>query len=130
MRKRRTITREPEPRYVERARHVDNAVAKEIDHTIVTRIDQVDEGILVTYSNDSQILVPIMGSEELVVDINEAGDKITIHLDYGQKNILSRALVTPVQLPLETEVVAIGVNGAQVQLTLQELANLLKPYLT
>lgn len=130
MKRRRTITKIPEPRYVERAKHCDNVVSEKVDHTIVSELAQVDEGLIVTYSNDSQILLPIMGSEELVVDINETGDKITIHLDNQFKNILAKALVTPSIIPSEVEVVGIGTNGAQKQLSLQELANLLKPYLT
>lgn len=129
MKRRRTYTSVPEPRYVERARHCDDAAGSPLNNTIVAELISTDEGILVTYSTDSQLLLPIMGSDELVVDVNETNDKITIHLDNQFKNILARVLVTPSVTPSETEIVAIGTNGAQKQLSLQELANLLKPLL-
>ena len=51
------------------------------------------------------------GSDTVVVDLNEAGDKIEIHLDGDVLAKLDRAVLTPTQAPAESEVPVLGVNN-------------------
>lgn len=53
------------------------------------------------------------GSEKVIVDVNETDEKVQVRLDQSVLNILARALLTPVDIPTEDKLVAIGTNGSQ-----------------
>lgn len=92
----------------------------------------MDEVTAVTYDNDTgatiegtckftpegadhdiEIIVPIMGSSEIVCDANETDDGLELHLDNDITNKLARALVTPATAPAETKLVAVDSTNAQ-----------------
>ena len=58
------------------------------------------------------------GSETVVVDINEAGNKIEIHLDSEVVEKINRALLIPVSAPTEFELVGINEQKEQVRVKL------------
>lgn len=54
----------------------------------------------------------IDGSETVVVDLNESGDKLEIHLDYEVIQKLDRSVLTPLSIPQIPKLPVLGVNGA------------------
>lgn len=53
-----------------------------------TPVATVDNGIELHYDNDGKILIPIEGSDDIVVDIDEQNKAIAIHLDTSVVNKL------------------------------------------
>lgn len=51
------------------------------------------------------------GSETVVVDLNEAGNAIEIHLDGDIVNKIDRAILQPISNPIEDSVPVVGDNG-------------------
>lgn len=101
--------------------------------------DQVvmDEVTTVTYDNDTgatiegtckftaggadhdiEIIVPIMGSSEIVCDANETDDGIELHLDNAITNKLAKALVTPATAPAADKLVGVDTANAQEMITI------------
>lgn len=76
-------------------------------------IISTDDGFEISYENDGHILLPIEGTEDIVIDIDEENKKINFHLDASLRSKLSRMLVSPVSNPSETTYVAISSTGAQ-----------------
>ena len=60
------------------------------------------------------------GSDTIVVDINEDGDKVEIHLDSDVVAKIDRALLMPVSAPTEFELVGINEQKEQVRVKLGE----------
>lgn len=58
------------------------------------------------------------GSDTVVVDINEAGNKVEIHLDSEVVAKIDRALLMPVSAPIEFELVGINEQKEQVRVKL------------
>lgn len=80
--------------------------------------------IYITYSNNETAIVPfkfpfmVSGSDTIVVDVNEDGTKLEIHLDADIIAKLEKVLVCPEQKPAETVLVAIDNTGKQILLKL------------
>ena len=73
----RTFSNTPEPRYVERAKEVDdiNITAK------VENCTTTEDGILVTYEDGNKILLPIKsGDNAIVVDVSADNKYIIIKM--------------------------------------------------
>lgn len=75
-----------------------------------------DEGI----NGSINILLPLKGSESVVVDVSEDNTSIQIHLDADILNDISRSLKTPLANPPATELVAVNNAGAQIMLNIGE----------
>lgn len=110
--------------------YVDNAVAGGGGNVNVHTFDTLaettplittDDGIEISYDNDGKILIPIEGTDDVVVDIDETNKKINIHLDATVRAKLARMLLTPVNPPVVQSYVMIGTNGAQ---TLKQMATI------
>lgn len=128
----RTYSNIPEPRYVERARHCDNNIGdgEAASYYSVTGLYQDDGGFVMEYENGGMLHIPMMGTDDIIVDIDEDNKMINIHLDAEVRAQLARMLLMPLSTPAQTVVPVITSGNAQELLTLQELANALKPYLT
>lgn len=95
-----------------------------------TSASSVDAGVLVRnytafrYGDDdsvfipSSIVLPIKGSESIVIDVSEDGTYIDIHLDANIMSKIERALLLPVTAPASTSLVAVGANNEQSMLTI------------
>lgn len=66
----------------------------------------------------STMYLPLKGSESIVIDVDESGEFIDIHLDANIVTKLSRVLVTPMSAPASVSLVAVDTSNAQTLLTL------------
>lgn len=120
----RKYTHIPEPRYVKLAQKVvEGGESTPSSYKIVDDIYSVDKGFRVKYiigEDEAEIEIPLEGTDDIVVDIDEANQEINIHLDNNVRTKLARMLMIPASIPAEEMIVAIGTNGAQTNLTLGE----------
>ena len=121
----RTFSNTPEPRYVERAKTVDNLPDVMEEHDSITGVYSVDGGFAIDYENGMTLHVPLEGTEDVIVDVDETNKMLNIHLNAEVHSKLARMLVSPTQAPSEQSFVAIGTNNAQTLVTLTELKALL-----
>lgn len=114
----------PEPRYVELARKtLDASESKAPSYLTITNIYSVEKGFRVVYTvNDetAEIEIPLEGTDDVIVDVDEANKMINIHLDAAVRAKLARVLTLPAQAPATTSIVGIGTNNAQMIMTDQE----------
>lgn len=68
----------------------------------------------------ASMYLPLKGSESIVIDVDESGDFIDIHLDADIAAKLGRVLVTPMSAPASVSLVAVDTSNAQTLLTLGE----------
>lgn len=66
----------------------------------------------------STMYLPFKGSESVVIDVDESGDFVEIHLDADIAAKLGRVLVTPMSAPASVSLVAVDTSNAQTMLTL------------
>ena len=66
----------------------------------------------------STMYLPLKGSESIVIDVDESGNFIDIHLDADIAAKLGRVLVTPMSAPASVSLVAVDTSNAQTMLTL------------
>lgn len=66
----------------------------------------------------SSMYLPLKGSESIVIDVDESGNFIDIHLDADIAAKLGRVLVTPMSAPASISLVAVDTSNAQTMLTL------------
>ena len=62
--------------------------------------------------------LPLKGSDSIVIDVDESGDFIEIHLDADIAAKLGRVLVTPMSAPASVSLVAVDTSNSQTMLTL------------
>lgn len=71
---------------------------------------------------DSQVELKISsGDDDIVIDAGEDNSTLEIHLDNTTRNKINRSLLTPLNTPLEDELVAVGTNNAQKMIPLTNL---------
>lgn len=66
----------------------------------------------------SSLRIPLVGSDTIVLDVGEDATHFELHLDGEIVEKLQRALLTPMSLPADTELVAVDYTGAQKMLEL------------
>ena len=66
------------------------------------------------------LLIPIKGSEGVVVDKDEIGNTVTIHLDQTVNSKLGRTLLSPVSRPITQELVSVDQTGGQAMVEVGE----------
>lgn len=66
----------------------------------------------------STMCLPLKGSESIVIDVDESGEFIDIHLDADIAAKLGRVLLTPMSAPASVSLVAVDTSNAQTMLTL------------
>lgn len=119
----------PEPRYVELARKALDASESEApSYLTITNIYSVEKGFRITYNvngHESEIEIPLEGTDDVIVDIDEANMMINVHLDATVRNKLAKMLTLPTEAPTTTEIVGIGTNNAQTNLNANEVRSLL-----
>lgn len=92
--------------------------------TKVTPLATVDQGIELHYDNDGKILIPIEGTDDVIVDVDETNKKINIHLDATVRARLARTLVTPIASLTDDVIVTISKQGAQKNIPLSNMYDL------
>lgn len=120
----RTYSDTPEPRYVERAKFADNSGEGGVSsYVTITNIYSVEKGFRVVYQVDgkeAEIEIPLEGTDDVIVDVDEANVMINVHLDATTRATIAKALTLPQNAPAETEFVAVGTNNAQKLMTAAE----------
>ena len=71
-----------------------------------------------TFEIPSHFKLPIKGSESVVLDVNEAGNFFTIHLDAASSNKLAKALVLPTDPSANSRLVGVSSENAQQMLVI------------
>ena len=66
----------------------------------------------------STMYLPLKGSESVVIDVDESGNFIEVHLDADIAAKLGRVLMTPMIAPASVSLVAVDTSNAQTMLTL------------
>ena len=122
----RTYSDTPEPRYVERAKNVDNLPDVTKEHDSIKGIYAVDGGFAIDYKNGTTFHVPLEGTEDIIVDVDETNKMINIHLDATVRAKLAKVLTLPAQAPAATEFVGVSTNNAQKLMDATEARNALE----
>ena len=65
-------------------------------------------------------MIPIKGSEGVVVDKDEKGNAVSIHLDQTVNAKLGRTLLSPVSRPITQELVSVDPTGGQAMVDIGE----------
>ena len=109
----RTYSDTPEPRYVERAKNVDNLPDVMKEHDSIKGIYAVDGGFAIDYENGTTFHIPLEGTKDIIVDVDETNKMINIHLDATVRAKLAKVLTLPADAPTTTAFVGVGTNNAQ-----------------
>ena len=119
----------PEPRYVELARRaLDAPESKAPSYLTITNIYSVEKGFRVAYTVNEEVAeieIPLEGTDDVIVDIDDANMMINVHLDAKVRAKLTKVLTLPTEAPTTTEIVGIGINNAQTNLNANEVRSLL-----
>lgn len=120
----RKYTDTPEPRYVELARTtLDSSESKAPSYLTITNVYSVEKGFRVTYTvNDetAEIEIPLEGTDDIIVDVDEANTMINVHLDAKVRATLAKVLTLPAEAPASNSIVGVGKNNAQIIMNDQE----------
>ena len=120
----RKYTNTPEPRYVELARTtLDASKSKAPSYLTITNIYSVEKGFRVAYTvnnETAEIEIPLEGTEDIVVDIDQTNMMINVHLDAAVRAKLLKVLTLPAKAPATNSIVGVGKNNAQMIMTAQE----------
>ena len=109
----RTYSDTPEPRYVERAKNVDNLPDVMKEHDSIKGIYAVDGGFAIDYENGTTFHIPLEGTKDIIVDVDETNKMINVHLDADVRAKLAKVLTLPADAPTTTAFVGVGTNNAQ-----------------
>lgn len=66
----------------------------------------------------SKMIIPVGGSESIIVDVNDTGTAIEIHLEAEILSKINRALLLPTSAPASISLAAVDTNNAQTFITL------------
>lgn len=120
----RTFSNTPEPRYVEKAKFAENAEGgKPASYLTVSNVYAVEKGFRVAYDvngEEAEIEVPLEGTDDVIVDIDEANLMINVHLDAATRTKIGKALVLPAEAPANVALVGVGTNNVQTMLSVGE----------
>lgn len=120
----RTYTNTPEPRYVELALEALSASeSKAASYLTITDIYSVEKGFRVAYTVNgeaAEIEIPLEGSDDIVIDVDEENTMINVHLDANVRATLAKVLTLPAEAPKKNSIVGISTNNAQMIMTEQE----------
>lgn len=95
-------------------------------YTTVGTLISTDGGFQLDYGNGGAILIPMEGTDDIIVDVDETNHKINIHLDADVRAKLAKVLTLPAQAPAATEFVGVGTNNAQKLMDASEARNALE----
>lgn len=106
---------------------------KPFNYTTISTLSAVEHGFNVEYQIDgksAEIEIPLEGTDDIVVDIDETNKMINIHLDAAVRAKLAKMLTLPAEAPAKNSIVGIGTNNAQMIMTEQEARDAISVYKT
>ena len=106
---------------------------KPFNYTTISTLSSVDKGFNVEYQvdgNSAEIEIPLKGTDDIVVDIDETNKMINIHLDATVRAKLAKMLTLPAEAPAKNSIVGVGTNNAQMIMTEQEARDAISVFKT
>lgn len=106
---------------------------KPFNYTTISTLSAVEHGFNVEYQIDgksAEIEIPIEGTDDIIVDIDETNKMINIHLDAKVRAKLAKMLTLPAEAPAKNSIVGVGTNNAQMIMTEQEARDAISVYKT
>lgn len=106
---------------------------KPFNYTTISTLSAVEHGFNVEYQIDgksAEIEIPLEGTDDIIVDIDETNKMINIHLDAKVRAKLAKMLTLPAEAPAKNSIVGIGTNNAQMIMTEQEARDAISVYKT
>lgn len=106
---------------------------KPFNYTTISTLSAVEHGFNVEYQIDgksAEIEIPLEGTDDIVVDIDETNKMINIHLDAKVRAKLAKMLTLPAEAPAKNSIVGVGTNNAQMIMTEQEARDAISVYKT
>lgn len=106
---------------------------KPFNYTTISTLSSVDKGFNVEYQvngKSAEIEIPLEGTDDIVVDIDETNKMINIHLDAKVRAKLAKMLTLPAEAPAKNSIVGVGTNNAQMIMTEQEARDAISVFKT
>lgn len=106
---------------------------KPFNYTTISTLSSVDKGFNVEYQIDgksAEIEIPLEGTDDISVDIDETNKMINIHLDATVRAKLAEMLTLPAEAPAKNSIVGVGTNNAQMIMTEQEARDAISVFKT
>lgn len=106
---------------------------KPFNYTTISTLSAVEHGFNVEYQIDgksAEIEIPLEGTDDIVVDIDETNKMINIHLDATVRAKLAKMLTLPASAPAKNSIVGVGTNNAQMIMTEQEARDAISVFKT
>lgn len=104
---------------------------KPFNYTTISTLSAVEHGFNVEYQIDgksAEIEIPLEGTDDIIVDIDETNKMINIHLDAKVRAKLAKMLTLPAEAPAKNSIVGVGTNNAQMIMTEQEARDAISVY--
>lgn len=106
---------------------------KPFNYTTISTLSAVEHGFNVEYQIDgksAEIEIPLEGTDDIVVDIDQTNKMINIHLDAKVRAKLAKMLTLPAEAPAKNSIVGVGTNNAQIIMTEQEARDAISVFKT
>lgn len=106
---------------------------KPFNYTTISTLSAVEHGFNVEYQIDgksAEIEIPLEGTDDIIVDIDETNKMINIHLDAKVRAKLAKMLTLPAEAPAKNSIVGVGTNNAQMIMTEQEARDAISVFKT
>lgn len=106
---------------------------KPFNYTTISTLSAVEHGFNVEYQIDgksAEIEIPLEGTNDIIVDIDETNKMINIHLDAAVRAKLAKMLTLPASAPAKNSIVGVGTNNAQMIMTEQEARDAISVFKT
>lgn len=106
---------------------------KPFNYTTISTLSAVEHGFNVEYQIDgksAEIEIPLEGTDDIIVDIDETNKMINIHLDAKVREKLAKMLTLPAEAPAKNSIVGVGTNNAQMIMTEQEARDAISVFKT
>ena len=106
---------------------------KPFNYTTISTLSAVEHGFNVEYQIDgksAEIEIPLEGTDDIIVDIDETNKMINIHLDATVRAKLAKMLTLPAEAPAKNSIVGVGTNNAQMIMTEQEARDAISVFKT
>lgn len=106
---------------------------KPFSYTTISTLSSVEKGFNVEYQvngESAEIEIPLEGTDDIIVDIDETNKMINIHLDATVRAKLAKMLTLPATAPAKNSIVGVGTNNAQMIMTEQEARDAISVFKT
>ena len=110
-----------------------NANYQPFNYTTISTLSSVARGFNIEYQvngKSAEIEIPLEGTDDVVVDVDETNQMINIHLDATVRAKLAKMLTLPATAPAKNSIVGVGTNNAQMIMTEQEARDAISVFKT